>query len=165
MTAFILGWKRQGKQNGMICIYDTGQFSSVQSLSRVRLFATPWIAARQASLSITNSRSSLGLTSIESVMPSSHLILCCPLLLLPPIPLSAVEKKLSLYSLGFPGASADKESAYSAGDQGSVPGSGRSPGEENGYPLQYSCLENSMDRGAWWATVHAIPKSWAGLRD
>ena len=60
--------------------------SSVQSLSRVRLFATPWIAARQASLSITNSRSSLRLTSIESVMPSSHLILCCPLLLLPPVP-------------------------------------------------------------------------------
>ena len=61
-------------------------FSSVQSLSHVWLFATPWIAARQASLSITNSRSSLKLTSIKSVMPSSHLILCCPLLLLPPIP-------------------------------------------------------------------------------
>ena len=62
------------------------QFSSVQSLSRVRLFATPWIAAHQASLSITISRSSLRLTSIESVMPSSHLILCRPLLLLPPNP-------------------------------------------------------------------------------
>ena len=62
------------------------QFSSVQSLSRVRLFATPWIAAHQASLSITNSWSSPRLTSIESVMPSSHLILCHPLLLLPPIP-------------------------------------------------------------------------------
>ena len=62
------------------------QFSSVQLLSCVRLFATPWIAACQASLSITNSRSSLKLTSIELVMPSSHLILCHPLLLLPPIP-------------------------------------------------------------------------------
>ena len=62
------------------------QFSSVQSLSRVRLFATPWTAACQASLSITNSRSLLKHMSIESVMPSSHLILCCPLLLLPPIP-------------------------------------------------------------------------------
>ena len=61
------------------------QFSSVQSLSHVRLFVTPWIAAHQASLSITNSRSSPRLTSIKSVMPSSHLILCCPLLLLPPI--------------------------------------------------------------------------------
>ena len=65
------------------------QFSSVQLLSRVRLFATPWIAARQASLSIINSRSSLRFTSIESVMPSSHLILCRPLLLLPPIPPSS----------------------------------------------------------------------------
>ena len=62
------------------------QFNSVQLLSCVRLFATPWIAACQASLSITNSRSSLRLTSIESVMPSSHLILCRPLLLLHPIP-------------------------------------------------------------------------------
>ena len=61
-------------------------FSSLQSLSRVRLFATPWITARQASQSITNMWSSLRLTSIESVMPSSHLILCRPLLLLPPIP-------------------------------------------------------------------------------
>ena len=61
-------------------------FSSVQSLSRVRLFVTPWIAARQASLSITISQRSLRLASIESVMPSSHLILCRPLLLLPPIP-------------------------------------------------------------------------------
>ena len=62
------------------------QFSSVRSLSRVQFFATPWIAARQASLSITNSRISLKLMSIESVMPSSHLILCRPLLLLPPVP-------------------------------------------------------------------------------
>ena len=62
------------------------QFSSVQLLSCVRFFATPWTAACQASLSITNSWSSLKLTSIKSVMPSSHLILCCPLLLLPPIP-------------------------------------------------------------------------------
>ena len=66
----------------MVCV----QFSSVQLLSYVRLFVTPWIAARQASLSITNSRNSLRLTSIESVMPSNHLILCHPLLFLPPIP-------------------------------------------------------------------------------
>ena len=65
------------------CIFTV---SSVQSLSRVWFFATPWIAARQASLSITNSQSSPELMSIESVMPSSHLILCRPLLLLPPIP-------------------------------------------------------------------------------
>ena len=65
--------------------WNSNQFSSVQSLSRVWLFATPWIAARQASLSITNSRSLPKLMSIESVMPSSHLILCHPLLLLSPI--------------------------------------------------------------------------------
>ena len=68
-----------------VCVSHT-QFSSVQSLSRVRHFATPWTAARQASLFIIISRSSLRLTSIESVMPSSHLILGHPLLLLPPIP-------------------------------------------------------------------------------
>ena len=62
------------------------RFSSVQSLSRVRLLVTPWIAACQASLSITNSWTSLRLMCIESVMPSSHLILCRPLLLLPPVP-------------------------------------------------------------------------------
>ena len=61
------------------------EFSSVQSLSRVRLFVTLWIAAVQASLSVTNSWSLLNLMSIASVMPSNHLILCCPLLLLPPI--------------------------------------------------------------------------------
>ena len=60
--------------------------SSVQSLGRIRLFATPWIAARQAYLSITISRNLPKIMSVKSVMPSSHLILCCPLLLLPPIP-------------------------------------------------------------------------------
>ena len=65
---------------------DSAQFSSVQSLSCIRLFATPWTATRQASLSITNSQSLLKLMPIESVMPSRHLILCRPLLLLPPIP-------------------------------------------------------------------------------
>ena len=74
------------RRERQISYNNTYQFSSVQSLSRVRLFVTPWITACQASLSITNSRSSLRFTSIESVMPSSHLILCRPLLLLPPIP-------------------------------------------------------------------------------
>ena len=66
-------------------VQDRSQFSSVQLLSRVRLFVTSWTAARQASLSITNSQSLLKLMSIESVMPSNHLILCRPLLLLPSI--------------------------------------------------------------------------------
>ena len=78
---------------------------------------------------------------------------------------SSREKNFLFTLLAFPGGKVEKESAYNVGDWGWIPGSGRSPGEENGYPLQYSCLENSMDRGAWWATVHGIPKSWTGLRD
>ena len=66
---------------------------------------------------------------------------------------------------GFPGALDSKESACNTGDPGLMPGSGRSPGEGNGYPLQYSCLENPMDRGAWWATVHGVAKSQTRLRD
>ena len=81
----ITSWQIDGETMETV---SSVQFSSVQSLSRVLLFVTPWIAARQASLSITNSWSSLRLMSIESVMPSSHLILCRPLLLLPPIPSS-----------------------------------------------------------------------------
>ena len=64
---------------------------------------------------------------------------------------------------GFPGSSGGKESACSTGHQHLVPGSGRSPGEGNGNPLQYSCLENSMDRGACWATVQWVTKSWTWL--
>ena len=87
-----LHFKQVSQNNGLVQVQQTPRLvfwpcslSSVQLLSCVRLFATPWIAARLASLSITNSWSSLKLTSIESVMPSSHLILCRPLFLLPPI--------------------------------------------------------------------------------
>ena len=59
----------------------------------------------------------------------------------------------------------DKESTCQAGDESSIPGSGRSPGERNGNPLQYSCLDNPMDRGAWQATVHGVAKSWTQLSD
>ena len=79
----IYTFQYSGLENIMDCIV---QFSLVQSLSHVRLFVTSWVAAHQASLSITNSQSSLRPTSMESVMPSSHLILCHLLLLLPPIP-------------------------------------------------------------------------------
>ena len=58
--------------------------------------------------------------------------------------------------MGFPGGSDSKESAYNVGPPGSIPGWERSHGERNGYPLQYSCLENSMDKRAWWATVHRV---------
>ena len=91
----VVSFERKEDERGWVVDSQTViQFSSVQSLSRVRLFATPRIAAHQASLSITNSQSSLRLTSIESVIPSSHLILCRPLLLLPLIPLHEVAKVL-----------------------------------------------------------------------
>ena len=64
---------------------------------------------------------------------------------------------------GFPGGSDGKESARNAGDPSSLPGLGKFSGEGNGNPFQYSCLENSMDRGAWWATVHRVAKSWTWL--
>ena len=63
-----------------------------------------------------------------------------------------------MHDMGFPHSSVGKESACSAGDLGSIPGSGRSSGEENGNPLHYSCLENPMDRGAWQATVHGVTR-------
>ena len=66
--------------------------------------------------------------------------------------------------LGFPSGSADEESACNAGDLGSIPGLGRSPAGGHGNPLQYSCLENLMDRGTWQATVHGIAKSWTRLK-
>ena len=66
---------------------------------------------------------------------------------------------------GFPGGSDSNESAYNAGDLGSIPGLGRSPGEEKGNPLQYSGLKNSLDRGAWWARVHGVAKSQTPLND
>ena len=67
--------------------------------------------------------------------------------------------------MDFPGGSDGKASAYNAGDPGLIPGSGRSPGEGNGNPLQYSCLENLMDRGAWWAAVHGVTKNRTRLSD
>ena len=63
-----------------------------------------------------------------------------------------------IYVLGFSGGSHGKASDCNAADPGSIPGLGRSPGEGNGNPLQYSCLENPMDRGTWWATVHGVTK-------
>ena len=65
---------------------------------------------------------------------------------------------------GFPSGSDSKESASNARDPGLIPELGRSPGKWNGYPLQYSCLENSIDRGAWWTTVHGVTKSWTQYR-
>ena len=129
----------------------------VKSLSHVQLFATPWTAACQASLSFTISWSLLKLMSIESVMPSNHLILFRPLLLpsiLPSIRVFSNELAfcirwsfststyealtVSTVFYGFPDSSVGKESACNAGDPCSIPGSGRSAGEGIGYPLPYS---------------------------
>ena len=82
----------------------------------------------------------------------------------------ALELQLKLQSfqfkveMGFPGGSDGKESACNAGDLGSIPGLGRSPRKENGYPLQYSCLESPMDRGAWRAAVHGVAKGQTPLK-
>ena len=67
--------------------------------------------------------------------------------------------------MGFPGDSVGKESTCNAGDPGLIPGWGRPPGERNGNPLQNSCLENLMDRGTWWATIHGVAKSWTQPND
>ena len=75
------------------------------------------------------------------------------------------DNLMYVYTLkGFPGGSAGKESACNAGDLGLIPGSGRTLGGGHGNPLQYSCLENPMDRGAWQATIHGVAKSWTRLK-
>ena len=132
----------------------------------------------QASLSFTITWSLLKLMCIGSVMPFNHLILCHPLLLLPSIfPSIRVFSNVlalrirwpkywsfsfsispNIYS-GFPGDSEDKASARNAEVLGLIPRSGRFPGEGHGNPLQYSCLENSMDRAAWRATIHGVTES------
>ena len=78
--------------------------------------------------------------------------------------LGSVNGKVLLGS-GFPGSSNGKESACNSLDLGSIPGLRRSLGEGNGYPLQYSFLQNPMDRGAWWATVRGVTKSWIRLNE
>ena len=84
----------------------------------------------------------------------------------PPLENSLQKQSLAFgRGLGLPSGSDGKESAYNAGDLGSIPGLGRSAGEGNGYPLQYSCLHNPMNRENWLATVHGVTKSWAQLSD
>ena len=90
---------------------------------------------------------------------AAKLLQSCPTLC---DPIVGCHCLLRLHQL-FPGNSVGKESACSAGDPGSVPASGRSPGEGNGKPLQYPCLENPLDRGAWLAAVHGVTKSWVRL--
>ena len=102
----------------------------------------------------------------ESKMQGSHRLLCHHLLLTSIEACSFSErlrqqnkKGTTMKSLYFPAGSDGKESACNVGDLGSIPGSGRPPGGGHGNPLQYSCLENPTDRGAWWATVHGVTES------
>ena len=161
-------------------------FAVVQSLSHVQCFVTPGTAAHWSPLPSTISQSLLKFMSIELVMLTNHLILS------PPSPFAfnlsqhqglfpwvgfshqlakALELQLKLQSFqfkvetGFPGGSDGKESACNAGDLGSIPGLGRSPREGNGNPLQYTCLENPMGRGAWKATVQGVTKNRTRLND
>ena len=139
------------------------QFSSVQLLSHVRLFVTPGTAACQASLSITNSQSSLKLMSIESVMPSSHLILCLPLLLLPPIRVfsneSTLHKRYRSFSFSIiPSKEHPGQISFRMDWLGLLAFS-------ISVASRYSCLENSLDRGAWWATVQRATKNLKKLSD
>ena len=131
----------------------THQFSLVQSLSRVRLFATPWTAACQVSLSISDSWSLLKLMSIKLVMPSNQLVLCRPLFLLfqsfPGSPTHICHLLDNSYL--------DKcEVIFHCGFDLHFPA--------NGTPLQHSCLENPRDGGAWWAAVCGVSQSRTRLK-
>ena len=153
-------------------------FTSVQSLSRVQLFATPWTVARQASLSISNSQSLLKLMSIESVMPSNHLILCRPLLLPSIFASIRVFSNESVLCIRWPkcwsrpGIKLEKAVApHSSTLAWQIPWTEEPArlqsmglrlsciGEGNGNPLQCSCLENPRGGGAWWAAVYGITQS------
>ena len=108
----------------------------------------------------------LGSFAVEKLC-TDHSFFLFPSLPLPLLlPFSFLSFKQMLKQiLGFPRGSEVKVSACNAGDLGSICRSGRSPGEGNGNPLQYSCLENPMDGGAWWVTVHGVAKSWTRLSD
>ena len=130
----------------------------VKSLSRVRLFVTPWTVAHQAPLSVGFSRQEYwsGLlfpTPGESSWPRNWTGLSC------------IAGGFFTNWTVREALTCSKVSSCNEGDLGSIPGSGRSPGEGNGNPLQYSCLENPMDRGARWATVHGVTKSRTRLSD
>ena len=171
-----------------LILYHSVQFSSVQSLSHVRLFANPWTTARQASLSVTNSQSLPIFMSIELVMPSNHLILCRTLLLLPSIfPSIMVFSNESVLYIRWPQYWRSETETlvlpmniqdwFPLGRTGWISLQSKRLSRvfssttvqkhqrkwQN--PLQYSCPENPMDGEAWWATVHGVAKSWTQLSD
>ena len=124
------------------------------SLSSIRLLATSWTAAYQAP-------PPMGFFQARVLEWVAIAFSSPPIVSLRVVPVHgpwALFKVHSQKQEGFPGGSDGKESTCNAGDMGSLPGSGRYPGEGNDNPLQYSGLENSMDRGAWWAAVHVVTK-------
>ena len=150
----------------------------MKSLNHVRLLVTPWTAAHQTPLSVRFSRQ-------EYPLKSSFLYWCVTLwasLVAQLVKnLSAMwETQLDSWVrkipwrrdrlptpvfLGFPGGSAGMKSTCNVGDLGLIPGLGRYSGEGNSHPLQYSCLKDPMDKGAWWATVYGVTKSQTRLSD
>ena len=166
------------------CKQKQVQFSSVQSLSHVRLFATPWTAARQASLSITNSWSLLKLMSIELRVQFSHIILCHPLFLLPSVfPSMRVFSSESVLHIRWPkywsfSFSISPSNEYlglisfrvDRLDLLAVQGTIKSLIQHHNskasiiQPLQCSCLENPRDGGAWWAAVYGVAQSRTRLK-
>ena len=153
----------------------------MKSFSHVRLLATPWTIAHQAPPSMEFSRqeywSGLPFPS-PGDLPDPGIdpgLLHCgqrlyrlshqgSLHLIPFSKCISVKRgRKTKHNFCFPGGSDGKASACNAGNPGSIHGSGRSPGEGNGNQLQYSCLENSMDGGAWWVTAHGVTKSWTQL--
>ena len=139
----------------------------VKSLSRVRLSATPWTAAHQAPPSMGFSRqeywSGVPLPSLrESIEKGKKPDFWSQNILALELSFLCI---CALSPLGFPGGSDGKESACNTEDWDSIPGLGISPGEGNGYRLQYFCLRNPMDTGVWQATVHGVTKSLTQLSD
>ena len=138
-------------------------------------FATPWTVACWTPLFTGFSRQEYCSPTVLPHPPPENLPdpeikphVCCKGRILYHCATREAQKDIypTLLGLGFPGGSVVKIPSANAGgarDLGSIPGSGKSLGEKNGNQLQYSCLENSMDRGDWWASVHVVTKSWTGL--
>ena len=139
-------------------------FGSVQNLNRVHTFASDWCVSLGYFFILFPHVVSYMSSFLRSRKPFQATFFPFIILLLFKI-LNFFLKSKYLYNIhsSFPGGSEDKASSCNAGDPGSIPGLGRSPGEGNGNPLQYSCLENPMDRGAWRATIYGITKSWTQL--
>ena len=140
-----------------VWVFSVHQLKQVGPILRVSGHQVDWTRAQSWPASSLK---------MEDFQPRVHQRHCEPSELLWQCHLRTGVQRGGFPSWGLiPGGSDGKESACNAGDPGLIPGWGRSPGEGNGNPLQYSCLGNPMDRGAWWGTVHGVANSWTQLRD